>query len=203
MAKVRLNIQELKRQQADLKMYRRFLPTLVLKKLLIQLELNRAKRSLEETVKQEKDLMDWIHTWVAVMGEEAGITEMLRIESVETATTNVAGVEVPVFKGIRFKKADYDLYTTPLWVDKAMEALKRVLTIRAEVLTIRQQIERLESEWRRTIKRVNLFEKIKIPQTVENIRVIQIFLADQEAAAIVRGKLAKIKISHRATGLQP
>ncbi|MES0363068.1 MAG: V-type ATP synthase subunit D, partial [Desulfobacteria bacterium] len=65
MAKVRLNIQELKRQQADLKMYRRFLPTLVLKKLLIQLELNRAKRSLEETVKQEKDLMDWIHTWVA------------------------------------------------------------------------------------------------------------------------------------------
>lgn len=203
MAKVRLNIQELKRQQADLKMYRRFLPTLVLKKLLIQLELNRAKRSLEETVKQEKDLMDWIHTWGAVMGEEAGITEMLRIESVETATTNVAGVEVPVFKGIRFKKADYDLYTTPLWVDKAMEALKRVLTIRAEVLTIRQQIERLESEWRRTIKRVNLFEKIKIPQTVENIRVIQIFLADQEAAAIVRGKLAKIKISHRATGLQP
>jgi V/A-type H+-transporting ATPase subunit D len=203
MAKVRLNIQELKRQQADLKMYRRFLPTLVLKKLLIQLELNRAKRSLEETVKQEKDLMDWIHTWVAVMGEEAGITEMLRIESVETATTNVAGVEVPVFKGIRFKKADYDLYTTPLWVDKAMEELKRVLTIRAEVLTIRQQIERLESEWRRTIKRVNLFEKIKIPQTVENIRVIQIFLADQEAAAIVRGKLAKIKISHRATGLQP
>ncbi|MES0363069.1 MAG: V-type ATP synthase subunit D, partial [Desulfobacteria bacterium] len=104
---------------------------------------------------------------------------------------------------IRFKKADYDLYTTPLWVDKAMEELKRVLTIRAEVLTIRQQIERLESEWRRTIKRVNLFEKIKIPQTVENIRVIQIFLADQEAAAIVRGKLAKIKISHRATGLQP
>jgi V/A-type H+-transporting ATPase subunit D len=203
MAKVRLNIQELKRQQADLKRYRRFLPTLVLKKLLIQLELNRAKRSLDETVKQEKDLMDWIHTWVAVMGEEAGITEMLRIESVETGMTNVAGVEVPVFKGIRFKKADYDLYTTPLWVDKAMEALKRVLTIRAEVLTIRQQIERLENEWRRTIKRVNLFEKIKIPQTVENIRVIQIFLADQEAAAIVRGKLAKIKISHRATALQP
>jgi V/A-type H+-transporting ATPase subunit D len=203
MAKVRLNIQELKRQQADLKRYRRFLPTLVLKKLLIQLELNRAKRSLDETVKQEKDLMDWIHSWVAVMGEEAGITEMLRIESVETGMTNVAGVEVPVFKGIRFKKADYDLYTTPLWVDKAMEALKHVLTIRAEVLTIRQQIERLKNEWRRTIKRVNLFEKIKIPQTVENIRVIQIFLADQEAAAIVRGKLAKIKISHRATALQP
>ncbi len=196
-------MQELKRQQADLERYRRFLPTLVLKKLLIQLELNRAKRSLVKTVKQEKDLMDWIHAWVAVMGEEAGITEILRIESVETAMTNVAGVEVPVFKGLRFKKTDYDLYTTPLWVDKAMEALKRVLMIRAEVLTIRQQIERLESEWRRTIKRVNLFEKIKIPHTVENIRVIRIFLADQEAAAVVRGKLAKIKISHRTTGLQP
>jgi V/A-type H+-transporting ATPase subunit D len=45
---------------------------------------------------------------------------------------------------------------------------------------------------------VNLFEKVKIPEAKENIRVIKIYLGDQQIAAVVRGKIAKNKIRREA-----
>jgi V/A-type H+-transporting ATPase subunit D len=41
---------------------------------------------------------------------------------------------------------------------------------------------------------VNLFEKVKIPESNELIRMIRIFLGDQQTAAVVRGKISKSKI---------
>ncbi|MDR2211713.1 MAG: V-type ATP synthase subunit D, partial [Spirochaetaceae bacterium] len=49
----------------------------------------------------------------------------------------------------------------------------------------------LDHELRITTQRVNLFEKIKIPETRENIKKIQVYLGDQQTAAVVRGKIAK------------
>jgi V/A-type H+-transporting ATPase subunit D len=198
MAKTKLTIQELKQQKEDLKRYRRYLPNLVLKKLQIQIEVNRLKTNLDEKIQQQKALMGEIDQWIAVMGEDAGITEIVQVEAIETGTTNVAGVEIPLFQAIRFKEWDYDLYTTPLWVDRAVQKLRDLLTIKAEILIMETQIERLEMELRTTIQRVNLFEKIKIPEAIENIRVIQIFLGDQQTAEVVRGKISKNKVAQRS-----
>ena len=61
-----------------------------------------------------------------------------------------------------------------------------------------QQIEFLEQELRITTQRVNLFEKIKIPECQDNIRVIRIYLGDQQANAVGVGKVAKKKIEEKA-----
>ena len=45
-----------------------------------------------------------------------------------------------------------------------------------------------------TTQRVNLFEKVKIPECLENIRVIRIYLGDQMANAVGISKVAKKKI---------
>ena len=202
MSKIKLSTQELKRQKEDLKRYRRFLPTLILKKLQVQIELNKVKRALTKKINDGQKLREEIRSWIAVLGEEAGIRSILKIDSLETDSRNVAGVEVPVLKAVRFKKIDYDLYTTPLWMDKAVETLKGLMTIEAEILFLQKQIELLERELRTTIQRVNLFEKIKIPETINNIRRIQIFLGDQQTAGVVRGKISKSKISKRAVMMQ-
>ena len=51
----------------------------------------------------------------------------------------------------------------------------------------------LGKERRLTSQRVNLFEKVKIPEAKENIRMISIYLGDQQTSAVVRGKIAKKK----------
>jgi V/A-type H+-transporting ATPase subunit D len=203
MSKIKLSTQELKRQKEDLKRYRRFLPTLILKKLQIQIELNKVKGALTKKINDGQKLRDEIRSWIAVLGEEAGIRSILRIDGLETDSRNVAGVEVPVLVAVRFKKIDYDLYTTPLWMDKVLETLTGLMTIEAEILFLQKQIDRLERELRTTVQRVNLFEKIKIPETINKIRRIQIFLGDQQTAGVVRGKISKSKISKRSVMMQP
>ena len=45
-----------------------------------------------------------------------------------------------------------------------------------------------------TTQRVNLFEKVKIPECRENIRRIGIYLGDMDTSAVVRSKIAKSKL---------
>ena len=202
MARIKLTAQELKRQQGDLKRYQRFLPTLVLKKLQIQMEVNRVKQTLSLKRSEEENLGKELSAWVAVLGEDAGIAGLVELERVRTDRVSVAGLEVPVFEGIDFKEVHWDLYAMPLWVDRAVEILRHLLTLRAEILTFRRALDLLEGELRTTIQRVNLFEKVKIPEAIENVRRIRVFLGDQQTAAVARSKLSKAKISREIAGNQ-
>ena len=49
-----------------------------------------------------------------------------------------------------------------------------------------------------TTQRVNLFEKVKIPEAQENIRLIKIYIGDQLSNAVGRSKIAKRKIEEAA-----
>lgn len=82
----------------------------------------------------------------------------------------------------------------PLWVDSALFALRDIAKYDAIVSVLEERIRVLDKELRTTTQRVNLFEKVKIPQTKENIRVIGIYLQDQQTSAVVRGKIAKKKM---------
>ena len=88
----------------------------------------------------------------------------------------------------------YDVADYPLWVDTAVVKLREIARLDALTKTLRRQVELLEKELRSTAQRVNLFEKVKIPETRENIRVIGIYLGDQQTSAVVRGKIAKKKL---------
>ena len=48
-----------------------------------------------------------------------------------------------------------------------------------------------------TMQRVNRFEKVKIPDTLENIRRIRIALGDQMTAGVARAKIAKAKLEQK------
>jgi len=194
MARIKYTKNELKRQKDALKRFQRYLPTLQLKKQQLQMvirtveTLERQKREAQEEVRRA------INTWIEVFGEPIDLSALVRIERIETEIGNIAGVDIPVFKGISFEQIPYDLYRYPLWVDKGVEYLQKLIAYDTEIEILQKQIELLAQELRITTQRVNLFEKVKIPETKENIRVIRIYLGDQQTAAVVRGKIAKNKI---------
>lgn len=191
MAAVKLTKNELKKQKDALKRFKRYLPTLQLKKQQLQMVLRQIevqKREIEaRKIAYRKD----IERWVAVFGIDPGIAQWLKVESISTGRGNIAGIDIPIFKGVEFTVETYDLYKTAPWVDYGIEALKTELKIDAELKVLEIQYQRIEHELRITSQRVNLFEKVKIPETRENIRSIQIYLGDQQTAAVVRGKIAK------------
>ncbi|MDR1142652.1 MAG: V-type ATP synthase subunit D [Spirochaetaceae bacterium] len=191
MAKLKLTKNEQKKQKDSLKMFQRYLPTLMLKKQQLQAEI----RTVDTRVKKlraEKDALTGSFTkWIAVFGEEAFTPDILRIARIVTGEGNIAGVAIPLFEGAEFETAQYDLTQKPLWLDFAVENMKKVLLVDLETRTLEEQQKRLQKELRTTSQRVNLFEKIKIPEARANIKKISVYLGDQQTAAVVRGKISK------------
>ncbi len=192
MAKVKLTKNELKKQKDALKMYQRYLPTLTLKKQQIQMEIRGIDQRIAKLEAQKEQLNQSFKQWIGVFGEKGVFTpSILQISAIHTETGNIAGVEIPIFKGADFMVQHYDLLRTPLWLDKAIQKMQQVFLIDLEMLVLKEQQHKLERELRITTQRVNLFEKVKIPETQNNIKKISVYLGDQQIAAVVRGKIAK------------
>ncbi|MDR1325779.1 MAG: V-type ATP synthase subunit D [Treponema sp.] len=192
MTKIKLTKNELKKQKDSLKMFQRYLPTLMLKKQQLQAEIRTTELHIKELLDEKEQIDETFKAWIAVYGEKGFFTsDILRITSLRTSEGNIAGVIIPIFHGADFEITPYDLVRTPLWLDAAVERMKQVLLLDLEAQTLEEQRKRLEHELRVTTQRVNLFEKIKIPETTGNIKKIQVYLGDQQTAAVVRGKIAK------------
>jgi V/A-type H+-transporting ATPase subunit D len=199
MAKIKLTKNELKKQKDSLKMYRRYLPTLMLKKQQLQGEIRITELRIKELQTEKDDLDESFKKWIGVFGEKGVFTPgLLKIIRVKTAQGNIAGVSIPLFKGAEFETALYDLARTPPWLDVAVEKMKQVILVDLEARIVEEQRKRLDHELRVTTQRVNLFEKIKIPETRGHIKKIQVYLGDQQTSAVVRGKIAKSGLERAA-----
>ena len=168
---VKLTKNELKVQKDRLKQFQRYLPTLQLKKQQLQAMVTQTAAKLEAIESERLTVIADLDDWVAVFAEnntfpqERQLETLVRPLRVVCREDNIAGVTVPVFVELTFEEIVYDVSDYPL-----------------------------AKELRSTAQRVNLFEKVKIPETRENIRVIGIYLGDQQTSAVVRGKIAKKKL---------
>ena len=201
MAKVKLTKTALKKERDDLKQYLRFLPTLQLKKQQLQMEMRECQDRIARNERREEAAKQQLSSWLALFGAEAEAfraADLVKVDRVETDTQNIAGVEVPCFQGVVFENPVYDLFGEELWIDDAVAALRKIIELRLEREVIRKQYELIQTELRVTTQRVNLFEKVKIPECRENIRRIGIYLGDMDTSAVVRSKIAKSKLQETA-----
>lgn len=195
MPKIKLTKGELKKQRDSLKQFKRYLPTLQLKKQQLQMRTMEVRKVLEHrlSILYEKDSA--IKKWAGLLGDtQVDMQPLINPKEIRMGKTNVAGATVPTFEDITFEHVEYDFFETPLWVDKALEELRTAVLLITEVEVVKKQIEILEHELRTTTQRVNLFEKVKIPECQENIRKIRIYLGDQQAHAVGVSKVAKKKV---------
>ncbi len=201
---IKLTKNEQKVQKDRLKQYQRYLPTLQLKKQQLQQVIMMTRAELEQKEAERVQMIGNLDDWVAVFAEnelfpeEKSIDLLVQPDTVICREENIAGVTVPKFEELKFKDVDYAVEEYPLWVDTALIKLREIARLDALVSTLRKQEELLEKELRSTSQRVNLFEKVKIPEAKENIRVIGVYLGDQQTAAVVRGKISKKKLVEAA-----
>lgn len=197
--KIALSKQELKRQKDLLRRFQRYLPTLTLKMQQLKLQLNRIETQLRQKTSARDAYIEENKEWTAVFGEEIGVERYVQIDGLQITHTNLAGILIPTLVAIHFAEQTCDLFRTPLWVDHGVAYLKERINIDAEIEILRVQHELVDQELRVTTQRVNLFEKIRIPRTKKIINHIIIYLGDQYTAAVVCGKMAKKKLTERAS----
>jgi len=196
MIKVKFTKGELKRQRDALRQFMRYLPTLQLKKQQLQMEVLHWRGVEQEKARLLNAKMLAAAAWAGLLAEDARVDlkPLLVPTEIATGTRNVAGLDLPVFEQAVFPHAEYDLFLTPPWVDAGLDALRELISLRREIEVIGEAIALLKKELRVTAQRVNLFEKVKIPDAQETIRRIKIYIGDQMANAVGRSKIAKRKI---------
>lgn len=199
MSQVKLTKTELRSQQYRLHQLEKYLPTLQLKKTLLQIEVNRAH---VESLAIEKHLdlcVERVELFSPLLTSSYSfvLMEAIKVREVAIGSENIAGVDLPLLEKVDFISVTFSLFATPVWMDTAIEQVKELILYREKKKVSMRRHAALEHELREVSIRGNLFEKIMIPRAKENIKKIKIFLGDQELAAVCRAKVSKGKILAR------
>ena len=193
--KTKLTRSELKLQRDALVRYERYLPRLKRKEQQLQSSIARIRRVQSQVEEEAETAQKHIATYKGVFNDIAGINvhHLATPDSIRTTTQSIAGVRVPTFENVSFPKADYSLFGTSPWVDRALSDLRQLNLLKAKLEVLEHSLDLLQAEQKKTMRRVNLFEKIKIPETQDNIRRICIVVSNEMTAGVVRAKIAKAK----------
>jgi V/A-type H+/Na+-transporting ATPase subunit D len=196
MAEIKLTKNELRSQQQRLAQLEKYLPTLQLKKAMLQLEVNDARSEISKSEAEYEKVHNEVEEYSLLVSDTVSFdfTEAAKVTKIAKRYENIAGVEVPYFDGITFENFSYTLFDTPAWVDSIVVGLRSLAEARAKISVAREKKAALEKELRSVSIRVNLFEKILIPRALDNIKKIKVFLGDQQLSAVSQAKVAKEKI---------
>ncbi len=194
--KVKLTRPELRRQRDMLQRFERYLPMLKLKQQQLQMTMRQVAKKRRQALDDLEQARRQFQPYRPVLADRAGVNveQLAEPEEVQRSTNNIAGVALPVFEGCSFPQVRYSLFATPPWVDRAVIDLRDLTRRRVEADILQEQYRLLEAELTKIIQRVNLFEKVKIPECREAIRLIRIRLGDEMTAGVGRAKIAKSKI---------
>lgn len=199
MAEIKLTKTELRDQQNRLNQLLKYLPTLQLKKAMLQAEVQEARQEIAQCEERYRKAREEIEGYSPLLTDTINLDlgKVLSIVDLRKRYENIAGVEVPYFDSVSFADYSYSLFATPPWIDAAILGLRALKEASLRIQVAEEKKVALEKELREVSIRVNLFEKILIPRAESNIRKIKVFLGDMQLAAVSQAKVAKRKIEER------
>lgn len=199
MATVKCTKNEMHRLQKKLVQLKKYLPTLTLKKMLLQAEVNKASEEIERYLRHYKEEILTLETSIKLLSDPSMklLKNELIVEKMNLEYENIAGIEVPMLKSLTFKKNEENIQYRPFWHADLTEHLRSAKKAFSALKISKEKKRILDEELRSVSIRVNLFEKRLIPDLEKDVCTIKIFLGDQVLAAVALSKLAKGKIEKK------
>ncbi len=194
MAKIALNKGELHRQNSKLKTYKKFLPSLELKRKQIIAERNKARALVAESNKEIDKLYKLVaEEYKALSNTNFELDKFIEINDVKFEEENLVGVHLPKLSDYSVQVKPFGTLASPIWLKSLFKELEKLAFLAIGLIVNNKRLKILEKALQKTTQRVNLFDKVLIPETNTNIRKIKIYLSDFERAAVVQAKIAKGK----------
>ncbi len=193
--KIKKTRPELLKQRQQLNRFERFLPTLTLKKQQIQSEILKVRNEVRKLDEKMAEIIAHSDEWLLLFSESmpGPVTRFVKVKSIQRGYRNVAGIDLPVVSSVEYEICDFSRLATPPWLDEGLEFVKSLMELREQVKILHEQETLLQQELRKVTQRVNLFEKVMIPNSKNNIKLIRIALAEEQTSAVCRSKIAKGK----------
>ncbi len=194
MAKLALNKTTLNREGRLLKAFRQFVPALDLKRKQLLAERQETSRLLKGNLSQLQELQQRVSEQLPMLAStEIQFNSLLQVKNVDVRYSNLVGLELPELAAFEVDVQQYSRLLLPHWIDPLLKLQQQTLKLEVEIQVFKQRLFLLEEGLQKTTQRLNLFDKVLIPEAQANIRKIRIALSDAERAGVVRAKIAKNK----------
>jgi len=194
MARLLLSESTLLKEKKRLESFQRFLPSLEMKRQQLMAALKDNRKALKKLQQQQQELEGFIAEQVPMLAnQDIDLQGLCEVKHFTEKKVNVVGVWLLDIDVLEFKLAQISVLAKPHWVDVVQLKLQQglELALRFDIETFNNQL--LEAELKKVTQRVNLFDKVLIPETKANLRKIQLYLDDKDREMVVTSKLAKNK----------
>ncbi len=185
-------IQQFKRQLA---IREKALPILKNKETALRLKVEKLALELEELHQQKKTLDMKMDNFDPFWNE---FPEILLVDDFEISQKRIIGVRIPEIQPVKFKVADLSWWNLPAWIPAGIELMKEVIQLDLKKDILQKQIELLDLARKKTTQKVNLYEKVQIPDYEDAILKIKRFLEDKENISKAAQKIVKKRKESRA-----
>ncbi len=196
MAQIKYTKIELAKYNKKKALSQRYLPTLHLKKMLLQVEVYKARTEVKANQEEYEKCLTQTSEHSALLTDPAAqnLPDYLQIKKLVVDSENIAGIELPKFRELVFVSLQTDYITEPVWFEEMVAMLRDLKRAQKQLRVSEEKKLILEKELRTVSIRVNLFEKRIIPETTKIINKIKVFLGDQDLQAVASAKVSKNKI---------
>ncbi|WP_295162929.1 V-type ATP synthase subunit D [uncultured Brachyspira sp.] len=178
-------LQSLRRQ---LSIREKALPTLKSKEAALRLEVRKITAEIEllkeEYQKLVKENQNYNGFWT-------DFPEIVKIKKINSELKNIAGVKVYILSDIDFDIENVSLFNMPSWIRLAISMFERLMTIQIKIEMTEDRLNALAYARKKTTQKVNLYEKVQIPEYKTAIIKIKRYMEDEDNLSKSSQKIVK------------
>lgn len=152
------------------------LPTLKSKESALRMTVKKEKEALEKLEIKYGLLYEKIKNFNRLLAEFP--LENFNITNVDIDVQKIAGIKTPIIGKIDYDIKKFSHFLNPSWLIEGVEILKELTELIIEIEIKKKRIETLEYARKKTTQKVNLYEKVQIPEYKEAILKIKRYLED-------------------------
>lgn len=196
--KVQYNKTAIQQYQKQLNIREKALPTLKSKETALRLEV----KKISDRLINIKDKLDKVYRQMEEIEKFwVEFPDIVSIKDASIRIKNIAGVKIPLLENIEFELADFSLLHQEAWIPAGIEKLKEIIRLKIEIEVVQKQFEVLSYARKKTTQKVNLYEKVQIPEFRDAIRKVKRFLEDKENLEKAAQKIVKGRIEAKEAAL--
>lgn len=178
-------LQNLRRQ---LSIREKALPTLKSKEAALRLEVRKITAEID-LLKEEYDMI--VKENQNYNGFWKEFPKIVKIRNIISEQKNIAGVRVAILNKIDFALEQISLFNMPSWIRLAISMFERLMTIQIRIEMTEARLNALAYARKKTTQKVNLYEKVQIPEYRMAIIKIKRYMEDEDNLSKSSQKIVK------------
>ena len=178
-------LQNLRRQ---LSIREKALPTLKSKEAALRLEVRKITAEID-LLKEEYEMI--VKENQNYNGFWTEFPKIVKIRNIISEHKNIAGVRVAILNKIDFALEQISLFNMPSWIRLAISMFERLMTIQIRIEMTEARLNALAYARKKTTQKVNLYEKVQIPEYRMAIIKIKRYMEDGDNLSKSSQKIVK------------